>query len=101
MSRVLLASVPGAIRVVVLCSRSADRITVGSHAARTHRPDRRIFAGLACGKGATRPTSGTGEGKNRRTAAPTNTKEEIAGRMPTIQQLVRKGREDKVNKAKT
>src|ERR1700712_4590261 len=27
--------------------------------------------------------------------------EEIAGRMPTIQQLVRKGREDKITKTKT
>jgi len=29
------------------------------------------------------------------------TNEEIAGRMPTIQQLVRKGRQDKVDKSKT
>jgi predicted NBD/HSP70 family sugar kinase len=56
--RVLLASVPGAIRVVVLCSRSADRVIVGSHAARAHRPDRRIFAGLACGKGCDTPDLG-------------------------------------------
>jgi small subunit ribosomal protein S12 len=31
----------------------------------------------------------------------TQTNEEIAGHMPTIQQLVRKGREDKISKTKT
>jgi small subunit ribosomal protein S12 len=53
--------------------------------------------------GATRPTPGTGEAERRRddnsTAVTTN--EEIAGRMPTIQQLVRKGRQDKIDKTKT
>jgi small subunit ribosomal protein S12 len=65
---------------------------------------------LLRGSGATRPTAGTGEAqqKSRRITQsrawqpdPPQTNEEIAGRMPTIQQLVRKGRQDKIGKTKT
>jgi small subunit ribosomal protein S12 len=87
---------------------------------RAHRPDRRVVVGLACGRAATRPTSGTGgqehdnstagdrRGKPSRTStrstdehATITSNEEIAGRMPTINQLVRKGRQDKIGKTKT
>jgi small subunit ribosomal protein S12 len=66
---------------------------------------------------ATRPTAGVGEdnstaGDRRDACVPRRSSpdrqnehiqsnEEIAGRMPTIQQLVRKGRQDKIGKTKT
>src|SRR5262245_58276983 len=48
--------------------------------------------------GATRPTSGYGEGGATR---PQQRTREESRSMPTIQQLVRKGRQDKVAKQKT
>jgi small subunit ribosomal protein S12 len=86
------------------------------------RQSSEILVRIALGWGATRPTSGTGRsqqqsrhvaGQNawRRWDLPARHSilpwtyrrrlREIAGRMPTIQQLVRKGRQDKISKTKT
>jgi small subunit ribosomal protein S12 len=56
------------------------------------------IVGAACASSASNTEQRRTPKNDQRT---TQTNEEIAGRMPTIQQLVRKGRQDKISKVKT
>ncbi|GGS23074.1 hypothetical protein GCM10010171_15020 [Actinokineospora fastidiosa] len=93
----------GSVRVPVPCGSPAKAASCTSRRRNLPNPWGSVLPRVLRGRAATRPTSGYGRTcrnplANRR---PARARQEESRSMPTIQQLVRKGRQDKVAKQKT